>query len=331
MPITRRNRSARKIQRRYRMYLRMKRKKPTSGRGVTFEHDRQFIYGLKTMPRKKKMRWRKFNRKVNAVSEKDLGSRTVVFNKSVTFDNNTDGDQLLADCALYSGVSASKTYFNDLKNISSYENTGDPTSAAGGTVARSTKFIFQSAVLDITMRNTSDKNDGNLDGDATLEVDLYEVLIKRDKSESSGTFATTTSFFAKGSTDTGNIGGAGTEITLGKRGCTPWDVPFALSFARIKILKKTKMFIRSGNTSTYQLRDPGRRVFSREAMEDLVTCNKRGVTRHVLIIAKAVPGITIGPTSGTETRERLQIGITRKYLYKIEGFNEDRDRYLANT
>ena len=124
------------------------------------------------------------------------------------------------------------------------------------------------------------------------------------------------------------IGAAGTNLLLNDRGITPFDVTFALARGKCKIWKKTKMFIRNGQTATYQYRDPKRRVWSQNYMDAGIGCNMPKATHWILIIAKAVPGITVGSTGGTTTRERLTIGLTRKYLYKIEGANDDRTEYV---
>jgi len=84
----------------------------------------------------------------------------------------------------------------------------------------------------------------------------------------------------------------------------------------------------NGDTFTYQIRDPRRRVANKVALTLGQGPNKRGWTRWVLIFSKLVPGLTIGTSDGTY-QENLTIGITRKYFYKIEGQSEDRDRYIV--
>ena len=65
-------------------------------------------------------------------------------------------------------------------------------------------------------------------------------------------------------------------------------------------------------------------------MLDIAGANKPGWTHHLLIIFKSVPGFTVG-TTATDIQERLQIGYTRKYSFKIEGQTDDRSEYFANT
>lgn len=326
----RRSGAARVIQRRFRQGRRIRRPVNVGGRGVTSEHDRQFIYRKKSMPSYKKRQWRRFKGKVHAVAEKSLGSRTVVFNKKgLVFSNTTLNDQLVGSVALYPYDSPTQDHLQDLKLISGYENAGDPTAASGINVQDSTKFIFQSAVLDITIRNTSDFNNEALNGEATLEVDIYECTANRYFRDGTAASGNLQDFFGNAAGDMEEIGGAGTALSILKRGATPFDITYALSRGKIKILKKTKMFIRNSQTATYQYRDPKRRVFSQDFMENGIGPNMRKNTHWILIIAKVVPGITVGATAGGETRERLTIGCTRKYFYKIEGANDDRTRFVS--
>lgn len=87
------------------------------------------------------------------------------------------------------------------------------------------------------------------------------------------------------------------------------------------------MFIRNGQTATYQMRDPRRRVFTRGYMRETYGPNIPGKTRHLLIVAKSIPGFNVASTGDDTIQERMDVGITRKYLYKIEGVNECRDQY----
>jgi len=124
------------------------------------------------------------------------------------------------------------------------------------------------------------------------------------------------------------IGGAGTEVALTLRGVTPFDLTYALSNFKIKILRKTKYTIAQGDQITYQMRDPGRHV----KLQRELTSNEGpiypGLTRIILVIGKLSPGIPVGP--GDQTfQEVLDFGVTRKYFYKVENWTEDRTRYLT--
>lgn len=299
-----------------------------SGIGVTTQHDVRRVYRKKTMPRRKKKGWKSFINKVNAVDEKDLGTQTFLFNTSVTTSTQTD-NQLLLSAALYSDKSTAGTWLNDIRTMSSKFNTGNPTAAADLTVQNTTKIIFKSAVLDITIRNMSSNDVGTL-LDIPLEVDVYEMTMSRGEDDSSVVADTDLqTFLRRGSDDTLQIGGgttAANDLSIDVRGATPWECPQALSMFRMKILKKTKYFLSSGQTFTYQMRDPKRHVMSYAKMSRGLSCNVNGLTKWILFIGKPVPGIT--PSSSVIPK--LSFGITRKYMLKIEGFSQDRDYYVKD-
>lgn len=331
---------------------RRRNRRPNSGHAASTYHDQRFIYARRPMPRRKRRMWKKFRSKVLAVSEKDLGSRTVVFNRSYQWSNNVSDTSGCANQALYSWQSLGGAPFNDLSTIVNLENTGNPTAAAGGTIGASTKFIFKSAIMDLTITNNSQisalvgeppvatyVNDPR----AILEVDIYEIISSKELVDLNVATGDLQSALARTNTEVLNIGGAGTGLswtaTAGaapnftancSRGATPWDCTLGLSQYGLKILKKRKFFVPNQQTITYQMRDPKRRVATFERLSAQLGSNLRGWTKWLYIVYKMVPGIPIGgvatPGNGVE---EITIGCTRKYFYKIEGFNEDRDRYIV--
>lgn len=307
-----------------RRYPRLNRTGVSSGRGVTIQHDRTSIYRKKYMPRFKKRRWKAFRRKVNAIAEKELGSRTVVFNNTVQFQETTPGLQVHGTLALYPQFST-EAHLADLSTLVNWENDGNSTAAAGETIDETTKFIFQSGVLDMTIRNTS--NDGSdpasILSDYAMEVDVYEMTMKRTAMDGPTSLNNLRSVFAVGEADTKKLDAAPIALQVIRRGCTPWDVPATLSRYGLKILKKTKLFLPSGGTATYQIRDPKRHVAPMAALRDSLGFNKPGWTRIVYLIAKPVVSLPVDLDHIPE----LSVGVTRKYLYKIEGMNDTRDGF----
>lgn len=321
------NRSFRGPARRPAPSYRQRGKMVTSGRGVTTQHDATKIYRKTRMPRYRRKRWKRFVRQVHAVAEKDMGTRSIVFNLSYSFNNADATKHGLAWTALYPSNSTT-AFLNDLDFIAAAENAGNPTAAAGETVSASSKYLFQSAILDFTLTNTSYLTGalGLQTSAGKLEVDVYEIISSRQWNDEVTTYQTIKEVFDKGTSNTASIGGAatGTSLEIDDRGVTPWEVPLALSYFRLKILKKTKYFLESGGTFTYQVRDPRRHVCTQESMERMVGPNQGRMTRHIFIIFKLVPGYSVGSAEGSYT-EQVTIGMTRKYMYKIEGMSEDRD------
>ncbi|AKO22244.1 putative capsid protein [Asterias forbesi associated circular virus] len=343
MPRNTRRRTGRSRRRRT---LRRGYRKFTGGRGITKEHDRTNIYYKKRMPRFKKRRWRRFSKKVQNVSEKDLGTQTVVFNDQIETGDFFNSDGLITGSAtlcLYS-MNGSEVPYNDLAVMMNNLNFAAPTVDLGTTKYRTSKVIFKSAVFDLTLTNTSyDRIGGvnNIEAAYSLEVDIHTVVIKkgaRDLDFISGTLAekglkTIDKMIEVAEKEVRPIGGDDSKIfntTKAKfnRGGTLWDVPHALSLFGMKILSKKKYFIPGGATITYQMRDAKRRVMVPQF--NMLGVNKPGWTKFLYITYKLVPGVgVIGQDENvpTQIRTRLSVGVTRKYSYKIEGQNDVRDNY----
>ena len=147
--------------------MQKRRRRGTFGLGVTEQHDARRIYTKGYMPRRIKRRWKSFSKKVLAVSEKGLGSQTWVSNTFQHITNTTAGNQLLFDCGLYTSASGTNSVFNDLDQIGADIANAATTVASGLAVGQSSKIIFKSAVLDLTIRNASTFTDGARLLDAT--------------------------------------------------------------------------------------------------------------------------------------------------------------------
>lgn len=325
--------AARTIQRaaRSRLFTMRRRKNVKGGMGITTQHDARRIYTKRNMPSGKKKRWKGFINKVHAVSEKELGARQVVFNVGVQSTNTTSTDHITQAFYLY-GQKSSTSFANDLQKIGTIENEADPTAAAGTTVADSTKYMFQSAILDLTVVNhstyqASDVASRQLNSTAKMEVDVYECIMRIPAEETGATKDTFQSVLDDNSGKTGLIGGTGTKIDYRKRGVTPWELSYSLSRWGVKILKKTKYMVPNGESFTYQVRDPRRRTATNRDLDYKDGFNRPGWTRIVYFVGKLTAGLTVGTTTGTY-QEVLDFGVTRKYLYKVEGINDDRTQYF---
>lgn len=308
--------------------------------------NQRLIYVRTNMPRRKKRQWRSFVKKVNAVDEKDLGTRTYLFNNQIQHTISSSGSSSHQGCltlGLYclGGQTSTQPYLRDLALIGSSENVQAETVTAGGTVYPTTKVMFHSGIFDLTLRNASVQNIGtpsvpNIVNSGDIELDLYEITLNRDDQT-----------FWNGSTvnqwnslselfnflDTPEIGGTGNGMNIEDRGATPWEFPHQLGRYRCQINKKTKFFIPNGRTITYQMRDPKRHVFQYGDLTGSFSINKTGVTKFLYIIYKLVPGLSQANNPvllPAQYDGRIELGVTRKYMYKIEGFNEDRERYVTS-
>lgn len=296
------------------------------------EADRKSVYRRKRMPRRRRVRWKRFVRKVNAVSEKTLGSRTVLFNDQIDQENTTiDKPQSSLTLALYP-MKSTVGFLNDLQAISGIENAANPTAALGETVNKTSKFLFQSGVFDVTIRNTStfftSTDTKVLDARAAIELDVYEFIHSARNPPGDMLPLPNLSDVLEYSDDP-NIGGGGNDIDIYTRGATPFEFGRQMALFGCKVIKKTKYFIPNNQTITHQFRDPARHVFSQEQLNKNSSW-ANNVTRTFFLVYKFVPGIDKGSTLGT-FQLRINVGCSRKYMYKIEGMSDSRHRALGGN
>lgn len=291
------------------------------------------------MPYRKKRKWKAFVKKIDFIAEKRLGTHTQVFNKQITLQNLIDGGQGYGSFGLYTMKSASVSQLNDMTAIKELHEA-DPTILDAGDLAnagvtgnfnKTGKFLFQSGIMDMTVRNTSgDSATGALNSELTLEVDLYEVSVgkRMDATEDiHRQYNGIGPLLNAGFDDTLTPGTQGTSMNIQDRGVSPWDTPEALSRFGIKILKKTKYFLPNNGYFTYQIRDPGRHVMSKNTINEWSGPNKPGLTKWIFLIFKTLPGVV----NSANVSQELSVGLTRKYSYKLTGEISKRENISVNT
>lgn len=252
--------------------------------GVTSQHDVRTIYRRKRMPYRKKRRWIRLKKRVNAVINNALGTRSVIRNGTQTSSvSDASGNQSYLEATLY-GISGSGLH-NDVKEIFDSFGTADQ--------LRGKLLRFKSAVLDITLTNTSSSGQ-------TTEIDIYSYYVKKSFPEAD-----------VGTLLDGVLADAVTPVistlstfTKETRGFTPFQAPAALKY--IKILKKTKYFLGSGQSITYQHRDSRDRTFNGEYVGDSQPF-RAGWTKGLIIITKS--------TAGGTGNHQTTMGITKTYSF----------------
>lgn len=275
----------------------------TDGVGVTTQYDKKTVYYKKRMPYRKKMAWRRFSRKVNAVIEKQMGTRTVVFNNP-TQSVNAVGQQATLTIGFFctgglaDGVLQNYCGLRDLYTLAN----NDPINRTG-------KLKFKSGVLDVTFQAANDNPVG-------LELDVYEFVFNGKEAP----FTNVNDIFTQAAAITGPISGAGNSLSIVDRGVTPFDLPEAFSIGHFSIKKKTKYLLPPGNTATYQIRDPRMKVWNKEDLLDdngTFAGSKKGATVLYAIFKPVVsPGLSV----------TLNAGVTRKYSYYINESSADLDQ-----
>lgn len=277
----------------------------TSGQGVTAQYDRKVVYKKKRMPRRKRRRWARFIKKVNAVTMKTLGTKSVLYNNQLS--TTTPGTtQAYAFVCLYGRDGASSSGIqcgaNDMRLIMN----NDPQ------ITTTSKIMVGSAILDVTFTNVSS---GANEQQSGIELDIYDIVFRKD--DDSTQFI---QMITKAETETPLIGTTGASVLLSTRGVTPWELPSLLANG-VKIIKKTKYFLGSGDCGTYQIRDAKNRILRKSYVEQVDDqFIYPGYTRGLLFVHKGVP--TPIPANQVTT---TQIGVTRKYMYKIMQNQGDSD------
>lgn len=284
-----------------------------SGGGVTSQYNRTKVYQKKFMPKRKKVRWRKFAKKVKAVADQERCGRSVVFNISNQCITTGTG-QAFGSIGLLNvkGTNAaSEIGMGDLWDLLS----GD-----GDLSASNSKMLIKSAVLDITFEApVSFVAESITYNSYPLEVDVYEMSPKK-RPPFTGMIAA----INDAASSTPSIGGGYTALTLAARGCTVFQLPQLLSY--YTVMKKTKYTINPGSNFTYQIRDPKNRTVDYNQVVDFTGTHASSSygSRIVLAVAKNTNAGAL-PTEGIA----LNYACTRTYFYNFEGCNTYKDGWRS--
>lgn len=328
MPGYKRKRSswpARNTRRKYGTRKRRFRGKKT-GTQMTYQKDSVVAYQYrkkKTPPGKLRL-----YRTIRNVTDRKLGSRTVMFYKRTGILNASSLAQIVFDVGLYTCRSTTAPEKNDLARIFSLENIGDQTALQGDTVDDTSNFIFLNGHLDFRIKNTSYTISDGVKEDAFQYIDIYEMV--SSKTWEGATEVSPTGCFQTADTDTRAIDDlSANSMAITLKNVTPWDLPQAFTNYGIKILKKTSYCVEGGHEISYALHDSKRRVFNKNYIINKNRSNMPRVTKWLMIIARAGPNQTLGATNPTDLRQEIQFEVIRRYNYRIEGIHEKRDFYEA--
>lgn len=299
-----------------------RRRRPRPTGGVTEQYDRKTIYVKRRMPLRQKRRWKRFSRKVTFVSQKSLGTRTIVMNDATNREFDfvaTPTAQVWGQVCLWGAETGTASMLggNDLQAIAN----------ANSSVNGTGMLNFHSAVLDITFTNVSHQTVDSIDSpwNVKLEVDVYEVTGSRTF-VNSGNGGNLLDVYTWGASDTSNIAGAATGLTQTQRGVTPFDFPTVSRTWGIKIWRKTKYIMSHGESATYQFRDPRYRSIQKNNIDDNEGTNFPGLTRWILFVIK--PQVGVIPDAGIPAAfPSLTIGATRKYSLKVNSAEACQDMY----
>lgn len=298
----------------YKSYTKYNRKKSGATNTVTAQYDTTQQYRKKRMPKWKKRGWIKFSRKVNAVIAKSHGTKTAVFNGTCFRQVGAGNpDQGVLGCFLYgkSGIWNQGGGIAEVGLRDLYEMVKDRPDD-------NRKFMFTSAVLDLTAKNV---------GTANLEVDLYFVSFGEDLSEKGECFQEAV---RAAEDETTTINTQYTGLRLADRGVTLFDLPVLIKALKMKIWSKRKYFLPAGQTFTYQYRDPKNHFIPQSRIKEFVSNEAIDVGEGQFIypyLTKGVICVYKKITSEQGLVGDLNIGVTRKYTYKDIASTLDEDGY----
>lgn len=332
----------------------VKRKRWDKG-GVTAQHDYKLQYVKKRMPKGKRLRWKRFVKKVRAVEIGERGLITEVYNSSVTYTADTN-TQAILEAHLFSYGGAAKggsdlayitktaetlpaqqiTYGVDGATISDSKDAAD--AVYGRTVGMKAPILFQSAVLDITYTNNSEDS---------VEMDLYYINYKGRPTTNAKQFTgpeydtleayrtlveLNNNIYSQYDTISDEyavwkaVPGVAAPTFEAKlptklqfRGVTIFDCGELISRAKLKVLKKEKFIMPPGSSVTKQIRIPKNILFKEPVEYSSGWFGK--LTQSIIGVAKCV-----NPEGSTNISQKW----TRCYKYTMEGQKDRKSLYLQD-
>lgn len=292
-----------------------------SGQGVTAQFDRSKQYTRKRAPLRKRRRMARRMRGFKRTVMKMKGSRTLMTNQRVSSSGGPTLQGVIS-AVLFGGKvdgagQPTQLGYDDLNDLRQRDYMiGDPTGDAQKRFAPgAVKFYVMTGVMDMTIQNVSTYLQPPEDPISIgIEMDIYEFYCRKLPGNSAGnTVEAAMQYFQNDVYLPGTAGVNLATLQLTDRGCTPFEMGFAMSKFGMKIIKKTKYFLGPNETCTYQIRDTKMRMFDGD---DLYNWNSptTNSTHGVLIIHKVTPQFS-DQLSATSS---IVAGITRKYKYYVD-------------
>ena len=293
---------------------------------LTYDNDFKTDYRHRRMPRRRRRRWVKFVRKVNAVTLRNQqGLRKVIYHQVLTYAPAIDSCAF-GGSLLYTSDGDPVTGHADISNIFRNHLTAAVFNSENDlTVTGPAQKVlhFESAQLEVTMRNV---------GSDTAIVEVYRVVCRRQHTQTQASAFNniggvySLGFLKQGQIfdiESGQVVGTSVESAV-EIGTTPFQSKrFCETF---KIYSRKKFQIAAGNTVSFILKDARNRVLNAE--------NSRGnlfFPRHThgyFYQVYGAPGLVV-TTPHQAVNANVLISETRKYAYRTPIYSEDRSANLS--
>lgn len=297
---------------------------------LTYDNDFKTDYRYRRMPRRRRRRWVRFVKKVNAVTlRQQQGLKKIIFRRLQSL-NSANGSCAFTELMLYSGDGSSANHAADLGEIfrghlgaTEFDQANDMSVAINTNTQK--KLHFESSQLEVTVKNTGTNK-------AILEV-YYIRCRKQHAQTTADQYNCVSGVFELGfkkqeqvvdDEEANNIGlGPQNQFQIGT---TPFQSPrFCSTF---KILKRKKFTVAPGNSVSWILKDPRNRTI--EANNVRSELFLPFTTHGYFMQSYGEPGLfgpdPPQPTAGLATN--LLIYTTRKYQYYAPVSNVDQSAYM---
>lgn len=307
-----------------RSLTRTRNKKSRETRPLTYDNDFKTDYRYRRMPRRRRRRWVKFVKRVNAVVNRGMGLKKLTFQdltRIQSLDGFTNGFSALLytpDAQVNSLSADLGTIFRNILGATAYDNIN---TFVDGDVDK--KIRFESASMDITWRNI---------GSNPVIIDLYYVRARK-------TFGLTSSdgannchgIYNLGFTKQGQIVDEEDNALVGSVKSSAIDLgttPFQSSLfcQTYKVLSKKRITIAPGNTVSMTLKDSGNRVVN--ATDTRARICMRGLTHGYFFQQYGVPGL-VGTTLTQALPTDVVFTCQKRYAFYLPVSGKDQTATTA--
>lgn len=275
---------------------------------VSNQYDVKTWYKKKNMPRGKKRKWKTFSKQVKAVLNKEIAPTIKLLRETGSFQTNTNTQNWgLAIMYTCDGTVAPNNDITECKLAI--------VGSGGNDFA--TKYRFESACLDLLIRNDTDTWIPSLSLEPIprrLVIDMYHVVCRQDIpiSLASNLYNLIGQTFNYANDDADTIDDG--KILLDDIGAVLFHNPIFCRY--FKILKKQAIQLGPGQHVELQMRDPkNRSMYGLQSEQKLAL---KGWTKGFIYSIRGIPQVSgpSGAQSLTTPAVHVSTGYTRSYVMR---------------